>query len=415
MTTRLVRLLIAWVFSLGGCFFQVYHICDVFFEYETVTQLTIRHPSEVAPPRVALCFEREASSKLSKNLSDEITFIFVSNREGYGDRRSDLPNKRLNVDDFVTTNYFYKRDHLCFSIALANGTRRFKTSFLTRTKTGPKYFQCNFRGKNLVAANVMLFYLKPINEDFYGAFDNFAEVDRGFKNNDTSGIGDNNYVTLTYSTFKGELIEYPYQTNCFNYLRWGYESRNHCYDKCVLDRFVAKFQELPFSVLSRNASLPLMNFLDIKKRNVLEIIERNCSTLCKRPDCSITHHVPQVMMTSPMHSNEIGFELYVSVEPDITTEFIPLLTFVDFATFVMSCVGFWLGFSPLIFLGSYQMKNKPRNVGLGNVHIPRHNVNRSLAQQVRIHDVKIELRDKEIRKLRQVCKELAYRMSHPSF
>lgn len=413
MNFRVIRILIGWAFSLCGCIFQVYHISDVYFDYETVTQLTIKHPSRVIPPKVAICFDREKSEGLSTNLDSHIQRIRINWPTIYGHSGWTNTSKRY-VTNYTTTKFFYKRDKRCFSVRLTKKVV-FQTGYITRTIQAPRFFSFYLLGDHLRTARVILLYLKPYHLDFYGPFDSFAEVDRSFDPpSSTSGKGDNNFVTLTYSTFKSTLMAYPYKTNCINYSARGYESQDHCFDKCVLDRFVAKQHKRPFSVLSRNTSIPGLDYLkDRKEVEILKQVETSCSKLCKRPDCVIANHVPRVMMMSPTEGDRIGFELYVSVDSNITTEFKPLLKFVDFATFVLSCIGFWLGFSPLVFISKFEFNKRAKTVGDSGLYKPNKQklfVQGSLSDQVRLLEIKGHGRDREIRELRQFCKEMMYRI-----
>ena len=41
------------------------------------------------------------------------------------------------------------------------------------------------------------------------------------------------YLSLIH-TFEGKLLEYPYETNCFNYRPVGFYSRAHCIENCLI-------------------------------------------------------------------------------------------------------------------------------------------------------------------------------------
>jgi len=80
----------------------------------------------------------------------------------------------------------------------------------------------------------------------------------------------------------------------------------------------------------------------------LYAIEKTCRLKCSQPDCIVEDFSPKVIQSEKLVCG--GFELYATNEPDVITEFKEKTSFVDYITMLLSCIGFWFGFSPLFFL-----------------------------------------------------------------
>lgn len=159
----------------------------------------------------------------------------------------------------------------------------------------------------------------------------------------------NRFVALSYSTYRTKLIRHPYQTDCFDYSKWNLQSKHHCYDDCVLKEVhLTGLNRRPFNVLLRNLTLHQLHWASQKEKfHQFENIDELCANKCKKANCMVVHHVPHIVRSQPLPN--IAFELFVSSDPEIVSESKPEISFIDFATFTLSCIGFWLGFSPLVF------------------------------------------------------------------
>lgn len=115
---------------------------------------------------------------------------------------------------------------------------------------------------------------------------------------------------------------------------------------------IQKLGKVPFTVLSLNGSnYKLLSELDVKNKSVLKELDdiyKSCSAKCPFLDCVQEQYIPRRLSSGNWTTPTVT--LMMSSEPRITTQFKPQINPVDYITYVLSCVSFWLAWSPLDFL-----------------------------------------------------------------
>ena len=144
-----------------------------------------------------------------------------------------------------------------------------------------------------------------------------------------------------------------------------YESRDHCYNECLY-RESANLTGLIHPKAVSNSSSRFRRFpnkgpvfapdprtLDTEglienyrlMKSSAKSIHDQCSDLCRQPDCEwkpIRDWVPR--------TGWWRLRLWLQSFPDLTSVQVPIVTLVDFVTYVLSSLGFWFAFSPLVAL-----------------------------------------------------------------
>jgi len=340
----------------------------------TCVYLSIAKPRKLSPPALIMCFEQDAltlsytlssrglrsedsinfsANLVSSNSANETVYRLLKStpttdeivREVYVRNRHGLMEQG-NSSEFVIKKFF-KQGYICYSFSLKN--RSFLHFRLSNGLEQPKFFSLVLEGKYLRGCEVTYFYLDPQKQNFYGDNGGFAENYRTIDNLKTGG-GLRNWVTLTYRTYRSRVLPWPYSSNCINYTDIGFETREHCYDSCLLRRSVEELNKVHYSVLiSQKLNYTVTDFSDLTRkvtRQKLYDLESTCNDDCIQPNCFNVNHVPQIMSTT--NSTQPITELFAPIEPEIQSRDVPFITMLDYLTYLLSSASFWLGFSPLV-------------------------------------------------------------------
>ena len=143
------------------------------------------------------------------------------------------------------------------------------------------------------------------------------------------------------------LLEPPYETNCVNYSRLGYESQMDCIHTCMLNNTVSSLNRVPFSVvINQDFNLTFFSSVDMQdpKRELLfNAILRNCEKrICSRPACE---YVLTITRTKQEVTGKFQLTHIVPISPWIKISHRPFLSLVEVITYVMGVIGTYTGLS----------------------------------------------------------------------
>lgn len=396
-STPLCYLIVTWkvcivTVILLGFIWQTILISSKYFQYQTVTQLTISRPDYIVPPAVTLCidypdllnrsmfhhlpeFEGIANNKSS--FSTGLTSVYLTIKDIFKmtPNVSDLFNhQRINTSCIyhLPHKYYlategdcqarfsfrkhYKGRQICYSIEFHHESRFTLRHLSTTLEHSQSYYRITLDSKNFANSSLMHIKMHTSGTLARGASDKFALIERGLQTRDkTAKYG---YFYLTYSRLVTIRLKAPYTTNCHNYRMNSFESRAHCYERCLSNLTVHEFNRVPFTGVTE---LPLaINHIgthDIENGTFAEKLlsfENHCSELCSRPDCYEEIYLPK-LSSSHQLKNGIKLRLTVPDEPDIIAVAQPQITTIDYVTYIISCLSFWTAFSPTQF---YHIWNK---------------------------------------------------------
>lgn len=350
---RFLYRLICWTVASAGLIWQVYYISTQYFAYDTVTVVTIARPAKLTPPVLQICVKR--STLISSNEStmtiheifqqtpttDEIVQkVTVHSTNHYAMENSPAGKERFKFGKHL------KKYFVCYSTEMMRNVS-FKSHLLFNGLIGAKFYRLHINASYFEQSEYLYINTHPLNTRFYGKCDSYTEHAREI--HDLTGKGNKNYVTLSYSYFQSIRLPYPYSTNCIDYSRLGYESSSHCFEDCLFKRSAKVLKKIPFSVLVDKATdMQLISEEDNFNAtlfNILKQLETECGKSCSQKTCITEEYIPRVLTAS--HEEHMIFELYASSEPYIISQYKPLLSIIDFVTYLLSCFSFWLGISPL--------------------------------------------------------------------
>ncbi|KAI1301391.1 hypothetical protein HDE_03047 [Halotydeus destructor] len=360
--------LVSWILVAIGSIVQIGYISEQYFAYETVSEVSIGKETQIVPPKMIMCMEAEAAARnateyerIISSYSDEMTvgaildnsydieeliqYYYVHDADSYTFR------KYYYIGSLLKSKKFLKRNSVCYSFYL-DASVKFPEHYLTNGLQMPRIFAVKMRADFLANSTFDIFYMHPSNLDFHGKSNRFGENNR-FVTNKTTGEGNNNWVIFTYSRITRKYLGPPYTTNCLDYTEKGFQSRGHCFESCLTKASIRELNFVPFSVSSyESLNVTLMDVThnnDDIVMDKLRKLERDCSERCKQKDCFKMEYTPKLISTIK-DTNSVVVELYSPNEPGIQSVSKPKITLIDYVTYVLSCLGFWFAFSPLVFM-----------------------------------------------------------------
>ena len=351
--TNMIRLLI-WILATTGFVWQVTLVTSQFMAYRVTTRLDISDAKTEVPPTVALCFGSIHSGlhelpvqALFDQVVDENTTIFALrywqpdlSKYEYVIVPSEI-HGMLNVTKYVNLQYIcYSIDTIHEKINYYDLTDNFERPMFYRIIFNPL-----FKPNTTLETTFNYFYVCSKGSHFYGPSTTFAQTAFRF-----------NYVTLGYKKYVENLLPPPYTTDCFDYTIEGFESKGDCYELCLQGKF-KPHKVHPFDVVIDAADdLSLNRFvpLDYPSRedfmNQTNKYREDCRHECRHADCERNVYVPIVISINFDPTQYMVLELYVSNEPVVKIDTQANLAFIDFITYIFSCIGFWYAWSPVCLI-----------------------------------------------------------------
>ena len=222
-------------------------------------------------------------------------------------------------------------------------------SVLALTAVGNKtFYNVDFSNNRQFRDNVVEFYLLQNGHELYSH--NIPHLiharDLVIGDIDQIKYGLKNGVHLSYSKFETHLLEPSYVTECRHYPKSHFQSYDHCFIACMLNKTIELFNEIPFADYYKNQTSKYKYF---NRRTSLGHLAAICrDTICTKVDCHSEHYVPNLVTT---YANDfLKISILCPNNPDIISSYQPLLTIVDYVTYILSTVGFWTGFDPMAIL-----------------------------------------------------------------
>lgn len=329
ITTR-KRVNILLLIILAGSFVltQTVRIVQEYLLYDTIQQIEFSIYYDFPPLTFSLCKHFDIKKDIFYVTND--TLINLYDLRNKAPKVSDLhyvPKNFANVyfADFSVKNFFFYSDRFCFILEKSKLLKMYWNLFTfdDERKALPKIF----RGCYLI--------------------DRKGKVPRMDKNCLIS------YGDPFLNVMRENRLPSPYITNCFQYEKIGLDSRQHCIEKCVFDRFRLKHpDQVPFCVtliLSKDFLESYGNDSIIEcDRQEQERLFAQCQQKCHMSDCEIIHY-PQ-SKTGNIHLGQILPNTFMYG----TIVHKEKLSLIELFTHVLGIINFWFGLSILSFV--FKMK-----------------------------------------------------------
>lgn len=391
--------------SVIGLIYQMYYICEAFFAYSVITDFNVGRSEFIKPPNMALCFDpskvrqptdfQEIGSlegtnvdtilaKAPKGFDNNVFFAYENPTNSFYIEADGFSNlSSIGISSRIRVRRFTKSRQVCYGFELTKDPE-FSRSFIVdrkRTTIMYKLRYWNYWFENMETFKVMFYDRDTIGylerEDTGLAITRELEQDQEIDSegkpitwpNGTEKMQRLTFnetiegkmvnvlsqqpvvIKVTYTKHGSKLLAAPYSSDCRHY------DRNMCFYTCALELFNTRPYE-SFDMYHESGSKPLLLLKDIEKNETLkeELLNKSmsCSDRCRRPSCFSTEYVPKgVSMVNALNGSATDFSLNLPVDPDFEIHTKPLVNMIDFVTYVLSCISFWLGFAPYEFLSEY--------------------------------------------------------------
>ena len=347
-----------WILGFVGCGLQVVTVTWNYTEYRTSTRIHIKQDATCFPPAIALCFNAATFTdytieQLFSLLTIEQETISSLRYWNEDDTRYNTATEPKDIYSLVEIKKFVKLAFVCYSIK-RKIEDRIDYKDLTDNFERPMFYRMKFHKLHDLDVRYNYWYMFQNKSKFYGNSAAYAETDSRYT-----------WVTLSYRRYRENLLPPPYTTWCYNYTESrGVEDSGHCFQKCFLNE-TRNLNMYPFDLMIdasydlrlKRFTPALFNQTDL--RHEVMKARKMCRYECRFDDCQRDIFAP--IIVSINRDNEFTIDLYVSNEPTIKINATPSLTLIDYATYVLSCLSFWISFSPVgivSYKSPYDCKNK---------------------------------------------------------
>lgn len=377
MAKRKLLKLVPYLFALicvGGMLFQLSGVLRLYLEYKAESQMTIGIPNKMKIHTLSFCISMEDFTDFRPETNDSTHKVYeiTTNEQmisktppaedllvGFKVRQNtfewDKKNKSM-ISDFWNLSKFTLSDYVCYKIDPIDAPLVDVTAVAT-TPYGTGGIYHLYLNRSYDFERIKMF-LPVLHTEKYPhvAFGAAVHATRESAINNRSEMipekppsTANNWSRMQPQTIRTRLLEPPYETNCFNYSRLGYESQMECSHTCRIMKTIVELNRLPFSVvISQSYDLKYFSRLDRRdedRRRLFDEIVTSCeSGICSRPAC-------ESILTITHTKQEVGTDFMLShvvpVTPWIVINHRPVLSLIELVTYVMGIVSTYTGFSIL--------------------------------------------------------------------
>ena len=345
-----------WIVGFIGCSIQVAMITEDYTKYPTNARIQIKQEQTAFPPAIAMCFK---VSEYPNHTVEQLFSLIRPEKQAVSSLRYWNEDETLyetatdpkDISSLIEVEKFVKLSFVCYSIK-RKIEDRIDYNDLTDNFEKPMFYRLKFYKIHDLDIKFTYWYMFQNSSSFYGDSTAYGETAATYT-----------FITLSYRSYKKNLLPPPYATWCYNYSQdRGVEDSGHCFQMCFLNE-TRRLNMYPFDLMiDASYDLKLKRFTpalfnQTELRNDVKEARRKCRDQCRFDDCRREIFVP--IIVSINREKEFTIELYVSSEPTIKTTAVATLSLISYVTYVLSCLSFWLCFSP-VALVSYKCPYKPK-------------------------------------------------------
>lgn len=367
---------ICWLICFTGLVCQIYYISNQYFAFDVTTNVLVTQPTQMIPPGASICIRRYNIDPITRYLNQSETGhmpstsaieaqldIMVSPKEMLElspDVNTFFTSFQVHttngyylhdaqVDEVVVSKYI-KQNDVCYSMKLKQNVI-FPAEFMYNSYFGAHYFIMTANMDQMPLARYITFHLYPSYKRYFGFSQSYADLSRKNIDHDT-GRSDNNHIQLSYRHFRSVRLPYPYTTKCIHYPDWKFESKEECLNTCLTNLTIKHLKRVPFSVLiDQPIEYNIFTWSESKNETLKAVIAQyqlKCRSRCAHSNCIHDVYSPIVLSSGP--AKHMLMDLMASNSPTIVVTYTPIILLIDYVTFLLSCISFWIGWSPLGFM-----------------------------------------------------------------
>ena len=379
-----------WIICFIGLIFHASIITKQFFEYPITNSVQMDTPVTVSVPQLSVCFRYSDLLKLDElNSATGMQLEWTKpSKVKEVIRMVSLIHRNITLKQIF--DFTPKADEV-YATGLIRYPGTYDFNFITKKAVQRKfmsikyYFQefmcyqiifkcdsnCEYNYKQVISSlrfSGMAFEF-GFNLSFFAGTRSFLVAIHGDSDNTQSihmaeqikrksrGNKRLDLFQLTYHTIETVRLPAPYASDCWTYSdptnKW-YDSQLDCISECLVKETTKVMKRFPFTTLIYETDAQDFNFkvfdtyqdlsLNQSANQTLTLLERKCFTACRRPDC-ITRLYITNLLGSSFSIGAIRFRINLANYPDISIVNQPMISFYDYLTLVLSCLGVWLGLS----------------------------------------------------------------------
>ncbi|KAI1285034.1 hypothetical protein HDE_12253 [Halotydeus destructor] len=366
-----------------GFFNQAGEIASSYFKYMTSTALAMEVPEIVDIPAFSVCWRyadivdisivKERANKtdmpLKSNMITEIQTLVTleslfeaspSIHNLFDKCTLRFPGQRLIRDYFgrdcnhiFKVNRFYVQEYVCYRMQprLNSSSISYRYVDVASSMSSPGMsFEMGFNMSEFDNA-ILLVPIIHRTETFPDVSIFFAPqlLRLSEKRKDKK-----NFFHLSHSHIGNHLLMAPYQTDCSYYTMPNlvFPRKQACYSDCLINLSLSEFSKFPFSVIIPENTLfdsnhKIVTNPDVQNETIgkkMASFEILCRQKCSKPNCEEIFTLTEQQVTGS-RDDSIYFRIDLPRQPNFSVHHHPRVVFNEFALYILSCLGTWLGIS----------------------------------------------------------------------
>jgi len=365
------------LFCLIGCLTQVYWVCEIYFSYQTTTDVRYENEAIISLPAITLCtkkifFIREEYLKQNNaNYSEED----LKNDEKMNEYLNQLPiNEQFKV--LYSTQEVFRRNCLVMkTIGFDKGRRELDCNQISPIRSSIDVHNICFTFFSQLNGEPDQRYLVDYDTKFrenwfamirIGLPDHLKEISlfihsrteivRDYFDEKKMTIPLNNTVSTHIKYYRTiiKLMTKPYINSCFDYQKLGYYSRSDCIFKCKVDFYKDRNDGwFGFYLTEPLANDPMKDQWNKTKFNkwMRPVEGKHCKNICGHGDDCFKEYFRAIISTNNqlmrhhMRRDSSFVSILPPTLPDLTFTHSPKIHFEEFLCYLTSVISLWFGFS----------------------------------------------------------------------
>ena len=317
------------------------------FDYEGISKSTGKNWTYDA-----IRSQQQSETELFHDLTVEQMFKFTPQENDVIDE-VDFTNsslsKKIEVEGndakkLVKVDKYLYMVYVCYRISLI-GDKPVSLQHVTSSFFSGGMIRFYKFSESLKRSNVIKFAVGPINEIPLRGLMISPYVFREY--NDSLKEAKYGYFFSHHYSMKIELLEYPFETFCYNYTTIGFKEEMQCTESCITKKTWDRFKKLPFTaavtVSSKNKLLSGIDLKDTDNDRDFINIQADCARKkCSRPSCLDTQYFT---VTESFSRPLFIWKHVVPLQTSFIISSRPQLTLVEFITYVLGTISTWTGLS----------------------------------------------------------------------
>ena len=350
-------------------------ICQLYFQYKVVTRTTVFLPAIINPMAMNLCVrifyildyegirnstgknwtllnDNKSGNELLHELTVEQMFKFSPEENDVVDQvaftnsslsseimvEGDDAKKLVKVDKYLYMNF------VCYMLNFIRDEPLSLEHFTSSSVSSGMIRFYKFSEK-FKKSNAIKFAVGPVDEIPIRGLMISPYIFREY--NDTLKEAKYGYFVSHHYSMEMELLEYPFETLCYNYTKTGFKEEMQCKESCIINKTWDRFKKLPFTatitVSSKDKVLSTIDLKDTDNNRDFIKIQNDCVRKeCYRPSC---RHTQYFTVTESFSRPFFRWKHVIPLQTSFIISSRPQLTLVEFITYTLGTISTWTGLS----------------------------------------------------------------------